>query len=418
MSTPAWFAALGLVSAAPEQATRDAAPVPYQGDFDAPPAQLWKVPLPGPVVPSATHTELGGPTLHGPYVYVGSAGADALFVLDRRTGRVVRELPAGAPVETTPVVHDDDLIYADGAGTTWVWPLDPELRDTPRWTHSGSAPVLATPLVTDDLVFVATVTNVVYALDRATGELVWRHAQKLDPGRSAELELYGAPTPALVGELLVTGFSDGTLVGLTAKGGELVWQRRVGEGQYPDIMGAARPHGTDVVVAGYTEPLVALDLMSRNVRWRVDVGGAQPALIGGGGGEKPAAFDAEDPDGGFVFHGGADGKLRCLDATGGDEVWVWDSETETALTSPVPTPAGLLVGASGGSVYLVDPATGAERWRWQPGYHPSGVTVPPAVQGRQAVIVTNAGHVASFVAPSDERGRLDGVGAVGWYPDP
>ncbi|MEC8424525.1 MAG: PQQ-binding-like beta-propeller repeat protein, partial [Myxococcota bacterium] len=300
----------------------------------------------------------------------------------------------------------------------WVWPRDAEQRSTPRWTHSGSAPVLATPLVTNDRVFVATVTNVVYALDRSSGELVWRHAQKLDPGRSAELELYGSPTPTLVEGLLVTGFSDGTLVGLTPEEGELVWQRRVGEGQYPDIMGAARPHGGDVIVAGYTEPLVALDLMSRNVRWRVDAGGAQPAVVGGGTGEAPAPFSVEDPNAGFVFHGGADGRLRCLDASTGGAVWEWDSETQTALTSPVPTPAGLLVAASGGSVYLVDPTTGEERWRWQPGYHPSGVTVPPAVQGRQAVVVTNAGFVASFVVPSDDRGRTAGAGAVGWYPSP
>ncbi|MEC7948538.1 MAG: PQQ-binding-like beta-propeller repeat protein, partial [Myxococcota bacterium] len=112
MSGTAWLAALGIVTAAPDGSQRDAAPIPYQGVFDAPPAELWKVPLPGPVVPSATHTELGGPTLHGPYVYVGSAGADALFVLDRRTGQVVRELPAGAPVETTPVVQGGDLLYA------------------------------------------------------------------------------------------------------------------------------------------------------------------------------------------------------------------------------------------------------------------------------------------------------------------
>ena len=244
----AWFAALGIVSAAPEGASHVLRTCRTRARL-TPPAELWRVPLPGPVVPSAVHTELGGPTISGPYVYVGSAGADALFVLDRRTGRMVRELPAGAPWRrprsSMPVIS---LLRRCGLlGLA----ADPELRDIPRWTHSGSAPVLATPLVTDDRIYIATVTNVVYALDRRTGELVWRHAQKLDPGRSAELELYGAPTPTLVGELLVTGFSDGTLVGLTAAAGELVWQRRVGEGQYPDIMGAARPHGTDVVVAGH-----------------------------------------------------------------------------------------------------------------------------------------------------------------------
>jgi outer membrane protein assembly factor BamB len=419
MSAPAWLAAMGLVTLTPAEPDPDAAPppAPFSGAFDAPPAELWVVPLPGPPVPSAVHTELGGPVLHGDHIFVGTAGENALLVLDRSSGRLLRRLPARAPVESTPVVAGDTLYYADGAGTTWSWPVsaatDPDA--IPNWTHIGSAPILSTPLVTPERIVVSTTANVVYALDPKTGELSWRHNQKLDPRRANELELYGSPTPTLVGDLLVTGFSDGTLVGLSAAAGELVWQRRVGEGQYPDIMGSARPHGGDLVVAGYTEPLVSVDIETRNIRWRVDVGGAQAAVVGGGAGEAPVAFTDEDPAGGFVFHGGVDGILRCLEADSGHEVWKWDSETSTALTRPVPTPAGLLVGASGGGLYLVDPSDGSEAWRWQPGHHLSGVTVPPAVEGRQAVVVTNAGHVASFVVPVDDTDKLFGAGAVGWY---
>ena len=48
---------------------------------------------------------------------------------------------------------------------------------------------------------------------------------------------------------------------------------------------------------------------------------------------------------------------------------------------------------------LIDPTEGTERWRWRPGYHVSGITVPPGVQGRQAVAVTNQGNIVSFVVP-------------------
>ncbi|MFO0002046.1 MAG: PQQ-binding-like beta-propeller repeat protein, partial [bacterium] len=103
-----------------------------------------------------------------------------------------------------------------------------------------------------------------------------------------ELELYGAPPPQYVespeGPQLIVGFTDGALAGLSAAEGEVLWQRRVGEGQYPDILGRALTVGEDVVVAGFTEPLVALHRGTRNVRWRVDVGGAQEAVLGGGSG--------------------------------------------------------------------------------------------------------------------------------------
>jgi hypothetical protein len=109
----------------------------------------------------------------------------------------------------------------------------------------------------------------------------------------------------------------------------------------------------------------------------------------------------------WVFHSGADGKLRCVDAGSGAVAWVWDSGSGNALTAAVPTEAGLLVGSSGGSVFLVDTATGEQRWRWEPGFHPSGVTAAIAVEGRQAVLVTNAGVVTSFLVPPPARPAPD-----------
>jgi outer membrane protein assembly factor BamB len=92
-------------------------------------------------------------------------------------------------------------------------------------------------------------------------------------------------------------------------------------------------------------------------------------------------------------------------------VWEWDSETASALTEPVATEAGVLVGAAAGSVYLIDAATGNRSWEWEPGFHISGVTVPVAVGGRQAVAVTNAGNIVSFVVPAEAPpwGQDDGI---------
>jgi outer membrane protein assembly factor BamB len=271
--------------------------------------------------------------------------------------------------------------------------------------------VLSAATVTDSLVIVAGVDNVVAALSLDDGALVWRHAQRLDPGRSAELELYGAPTPTRFGDQVLVGFADGTLAALDLDDGETFWQRRVGEGQYPDILGPPVVLGGDIVVAGYSEPLVGIHAESRNVRWRLDVGGAGAPVSGGGIGATPSgSFDA-DAEHAFVFHGGQDGVLRCVDTRTGALVWDWDSDTQSALTSPVVTDAGLLIGAAAGTLYLIRPADGAEAWRWRPGIHLSGITVAPGVDGRQAVAVTNAGNLVSFVVPREAPpwGQDDGL---------
>jgi len=123
-----------------------------------------------------------------------------------------------------------------------------------------------------------------------------------------------------------------------------------------------------------------------------------------------AAFEV-NTDHAFVFHGGQDGVLRCVDTRTGALIWDWDSETQSALTTPVVTDAGLLVGAAAGTLYLIRPSDGAEAWRWRPGFHVSGVTVAPGVDGRQAVAVTNAGNLVSFVVPREAPpwGQDDGL---------
>lgn len=407
MSKTAWAATLGLATTL--SGSEDRTPTDWSGDFDRPPALHFMVELPGEPFPAAVHTELGGPLLYGDHIFLGQASTDALFVVERHSGRVAHRIDTGAPVQSTPVIVDDKLLFADLSGTVQLWRLDDVLEGKGKaiWRKEGASPVLSSPTVADDKVYVADVSDVVVALGLESGELIWRHAQRLDPGRSTELELYGAPAPLVLPAtdsdpaVVVAGFTDGTLAGLTPTSGEVEWQRRVGEGQYPDVLGQALAVGDDLVVSGYTEPLVAIHRASRNVRWRVDVGGAQRALAGGGSGAAPVASFGEGDDA-YVFHGGVDGKMRCVDARTGNVVWTWDSKTTTALTRPVPTDAGLLIAASGGTVALVDPATGTESWRWAPSFHVSGITSAPAVDGRQAVVVTNAGHLVSFVVPREE----------------
>lgn len=357
-------------------------PADFSGDFDANPVLTWRVELPGPPVAASTHSEMGGALITGDHIFVGSAGSDALYMLDRRDGRVVQVLEADGPVQSAPVVQGDRLYFADAAGTTWCYPLS---GGKALWSHRSGAPILAPPTLDGDRLYVATVDNVVRAMNLDSGELLWRYTHRTDPTRTAVLELYGAPSPIRVGAEVVVGFPDGRIVGIDITSGEERWQRGVGEGSYPDVMAAPLSQGNELVVAGFTEPLVALDAATRNVRWRLDVGGAFPPIA--------------DPTGAIVFHGGTDGHLRALDLRSGELLWDWDSHTGASLTAPVFTPAGLLVSASAGSTYLLDATSGSVTWSWYPTFHPAGFSSTAAVDGRQAVVVTNAGFVMSFVVP-------------------
>lgn len=356
------------------------APV-FEGTLDALPVVHWMRVLPGSPGPSAGRSEPGRPLVDGASIYVGSSAADALFRMSRADGSVTGRYQANGPVMSQPVRAGADLVFCDGAGFLWRYPLagGPSL-----WSHHLGAPCLARPVVQDGTVYVSAVNNVVQAVSLEKGEVLWRYENPVDLTRKSELELLGSPEPVVHGDRLLAGFHDGRVVSLDRQTGDLAWERRVGDGRYPDVIGGLLVQAGDVYAGGFSSPFLALDLASQTVRWRQEFGVAAEAAVAGQN----------------LYAGGTDGKLRALDRITGAMMWEWDSGTAGSLTQPQVTPVGLLVASSDGGLWLVDAVTGTTRWTLETGQVLLGISAAPVVEGRQAVVVTNAGQIVSLVAPA------------------
>lgn len=350
------------------------------GEFSSPPVVVWERTLPGAPVSAASHTELGAPLIHGDHIWVGSAGSNALYALNRYSGLVEFQYASNGPVQSAPVIDGEQLIFADAAGYTWCYSIGAEKED---WKHYGGAPVLSSPSIAEGVVFVSNVGNTVYALGQNDGILQWRHQQEADQNRKSRMELYGAPPPVIHGDEVLAGFHDGAVVGLSRATGERLWQRRVGEGRYPDLIGAPVVRKGDIIVAGFSEPLASLNVETQNMRWRVDAGGIHAAVV------------TDDS----IYHGGSDGTLRAVDGATGSPHWKWESPGGGSLTQPILTDAGILVASAVDGLYLIDDDSGEQVWHLDPGYTLAGISASVATHGRQAVIVTNAGRIMSLVVP-------------------
>lgn len=359
-------------------------PATYPGAFARPPVEHWRTALPGKPMVAAAHTERARPILRGGSLFVGSAAGEALYELDRRDGVLVRSFPASSSVESEAVVTDELVIFADTAGVTYCYDRAGSLR----WKHESKAPVLVRPTLHHNRVFIATVDDLVTALDATTGALAWRYQQRPDISRQGELALYAAPPVVPYGDDVLVGFSDGSVLALTADDGDPQWAARIGEGRYPDIVAAPLALTDGIVLfSGYFEPVIALDTATRRSLWSAPHGAAAaPTLIGQG-------------DAAVLLHPGTDGDLRAFQARSGALLWSWTSGTDGALTSPLATEAGVVIASSTGTVYLIDPADGREIWAYEPPFILEGVSATPSVDGRQLVFVTNAGNLYSFLAP-------------------
>ncbi|MBX2801137.1 MAG: PQQ-binding-like beta-propeller repeat protein [Myxococcales bacterium] len=374
-------------------------PSRFEGSFARSPAFHVRARLPGGALNAVTHAEWSDPVLYGDFVFTGSAAGNALYALSRQDGSVRRVYEASASVEAQPTIVGDRVYFSDTGGNTFCYDLAGELQ----WTHDGNAPVLVAPTVSDDGIWVV-VTNVddlAVALDAVSGELKWQYKAKRDLTRQAELSLFAAPGAVIHGDEVALGFSNGMVVAVELQTGEERWSRSVGEGRYPDIVADPVAEGTDLFTSGYFRPLVAIDMPSHNIRWRLDVGAAHPVSIG-------------TRDGAVVlYHPGTDGSLRAVAALTGAELWRWSSDTTGALTTPLVTDAGLLVGSSEGGVYLVDPKSGEELWRWHEPWRLQGVSALPAIDGRQLVFLSNAGFLYSMLSP---KVRENPDRRAGWNP--
>ncbi len=179
---------------------------------------IWKFPAEGQ---PEIGTLPGSPTVHGDTVYVGSFDSNLYAIA--LNGTLKWKFTADGrlwdgPAEANGVLYQGDLdgnLYAldpaTGQGT--VWPQPAKL----------AGGIVATPLVTDSVIYVGTDQNKIYALETETGRSVWQGPFN---ARDGEMMLV---TPRISGDSLIVlpnlaGADPVRLYGLNKATGALLWR--------------------------------------------------------------------------------------------------------------------------------------------------------------------------------------------------
>ena len=185
----------------------------------------------------------------------------------------------GVPLLVFGSKDRDDSVYALNARTgALVWRYQ---TSTLADSDVGAPPTISPRGrngFTDGVVYVTGKDKVVYALDLATGKLIWKHA--LATGTNGDLA--GA---ALVGDRIYAG-SDTGVYALNATTGALVWHV-LAQATFFDSPAVTGPAGRQVLVAGSTAgSLYALSLATGATLWTQKPGNSgfwgSPAVSQGG----------------------------------------------------------------------------------------------------------------------------------------
>ncbi len=259
------------------------------------------------------------------------------------------------------------------------------------WFHGTDDVVTATPAVVGDRVYVGDWAGVVYALDRETGDEVWRFQADLHRNVYAG-QIVSSPAVADVGDRRLVFIGAGkTLYALDTVDGDEVWRHEIGEPgdvdvpteieSSPVVVGDTVLIGYDVHnTPGYQAGLLAVDSATGDVRWDFDPdAGAEPT-----GCVDVWASPSVDEERGLVFAAtgncpsSPDGwgdyteALFALDVETGEPAWSYqphepnNDDLDFAGSPNQFTVDGrdlLGLGNKDGTYYAVDRETGEEVWR-------------------------------------------------------
>lgn len=327
----------------------------------------------------------------GDIVAVGTTSGQ-LVGLSADGGAEVWSVSIGAPVRGTPAV-DGDVLYlvcdhgwvhavrADG-DELWRVGIGSAVGTRDDWNNYGPRPVVA-----DGVVYAATPSGTVAALDAASGAERW--SVDLESGISANL--------ALGDGVVHVPTLDGSHVVLSMDDGSVVWEARLGNAATtsPLVLG-------DVIVTGSrAATVVALDATTGEQRWASRMGSSWV--------ESGAAV----VDDGSIVIGSSDYKaIQSLDAADGSqrwyapvEGWTWGIPTvadgvvyETQTVGgpdPEPAPALYALDATDGSVLWT--AAGGNALSFAPeDWVVAGAAASPTVASNLVIVAGLDGVVRAY----------------------
>tara|TARA_A100001391_G_scaffold7621_6_gene4965 strand:+ start:47771 stop:49879 length:2109 start_codon:yes stop_codon:yes gene_type:complete len=232
----------------------------------------------------------------------------------------------------------------------------------------------ATPIVVDGVMYISTAWSKVWALDAATGEVLWKYDPEVDGAKGADAccDVVNRGVAVWDGKVFV-GTIDGRLIGLDAATGEELWDVVTVDQSKPyTITGAPRVvrgkvlignSGAEMGVRGY---ISAYDANDGSLVWRFYTVPGNPA----DGPDGAASDEAFEQFAGETWFG------DYWELGGGGTVWdsiVYDPDFNQLLIgvgNGAPWNHRVRSDGKGDNLFLssilaLDPDTGAYKWHYQ-----------------------------------------------------
>jgi outer membrane protein assembly factor BamB len=254
-----------------------------------------------------------------------------------------------------------------------------------KWRYPSRGSIDKAPVVTADLVVFANEADQVVAVDSISGKFKWQYKSETPE----EYTLRGHAGVTIDGELIYTGFSNGTMVALRKDTGSVAWSTslKAEADRFVDVDATPLVLGDRVYASSSSGGVYAIDKATGLVRWRLpfyDV--AQPSSTGNVGGITTDGKQA-------IYVSVADLGTYAIDLSG-NVLWRVGARDGGEPATPVVFHELLLYSLANEGLFVADRKSGETLEYFQPG---DGVSAQPTVtsDGR-LFVMSNRGILYAF----------------------
>jgi len=326
-----------------------------------------------------TPQEFARAAVYADTLYIGSA--TGMFYALRASNGAIRWRKRIGAVLCEPLAGGSTLYIGSADGTLLA--LDSQ-TGVEKWRYQSRGPIEQQPTATSELVVFANEADQVVAVDAITGKFKWQYKGETPE----EYTLRGHAGVTIDGDLIYTGFSNGTLVALRKDTGSVAWSTSLkGDAdRFMDVDATPIVIGDRVYASSSSGGVYALDKTTGLVRWRVPFwDAALPSSTGNVGGIAT--------DGKLLYVSVADLGTYAIDLQG-NIVWRVGARGGGEPAAPVVFRDMLLYALAGDGLFVADRRTGETLEFFDPG---DGVSASPTVTGDgRLFVMSNRGILYAF----------------------
>lgn len=286
----------------------------------------------------------------------------------------------GYPLWTAKVPGPVDGSLAYGRSKLFVGDLRGNLtalnaRDgSVSWKFKITSEWLSPALVHRDRIVIQSANDEVYALSETKGTELWHYSHRGDE----KMTVRGNASPAVWGDKVFLGFSDGYLAAVDINNGVELWTKRLrSRDRFYDVDATPVVDADGVIAASFDGKAYSLDVNSGAIQWVFPSGAYSSPVI------------AEER----VFLAGLDGHVYALERKTSKLIWKSEQFKGVGL-GPAMSDNFLVMSSSEGLLLVLDPKTGKTLLKES---HGAGTLAPPAsAEDNWFYILSNYNNLSAY----------------------